>query len=86
MTDSTNLSLKIFGRNGLLFQGPVSSVTSTNEGGIFDVLPRHANFISLIQSKIVYRDAITKQEHEVHISNQAVLKASGNEIVVFLGM
>jgi F0F1-type ATP synthase epsilon subunit len=86
MPKPVNLALKIYGRNGVLFQGQVSSVSSANENGVFDILPGHANFISLIKSKIIYRDAITKQEHEVRIGSQAVLKATGDGIVVFLGM
>ena len=40
--------LLVKSREGILYQGEVESMTSFNEKGEFDILSRHANFISLI--------------------------------------
>ncbi len=85
MADTSSILLKVHGRRGVMFSGAVSSLSSVNKTGLFDVLPHHSNFISLIQKKIVYRDAISKQIHEIPI-DQAVMRATGNEVNIYLGL
>jgi F0F1-type ATP synthase epsilon subunit len=36
-------------RSKTYFDGKAKAITSTNETGVFDVLPQHANFITMIQ-------------------------------------
>ncbi len=37
--------------NELIWRGRASSVSSKNSAGIFDILPEHANFITMIQNE-----------------------------------
>jgi len=85
MAEKAHIFLKIHGRNGILFSGAVSSLTAVNKTGLFDVLPNHANFISLIQEKVTYRDAITNVAHIAPIG-QAIIMAVENQVDVYLGM
>ena len=49
-------------RTKVLFDEYVKSVTSKNDTGIFDVLPEHSNFISLISSPLTIRTLDGKKE------------------------
>lgn len=52
-TKENNLKVTIRSRTDSLFEGTAYSLTSVNEKGIFDVLPGHANFVSLISQYII---------------------------------
>ena len=76
--------LKVHSREGVVFDGVIDSMTSFNEKGEFDILARHANFISLIQNKIIIKDQ-QNIEQEIPIDN-ALLRMSGNELEVYVGI
>ncbi|MGD8744669.1 MAG: hypothetical protein PVJ52_03685, partial [Candidatus Woesebacteria bacterium] len=61
MASSGKLHLTIKNRERIIFDGEVKSLTSYNEKGKFDVLPQHANFISLIRKELVYRELDGKE-------------------------
>ncbi len=46
------IHLCVKSRNKIYFEDDVYSVTSSNDKGVFDVLPFHANFISIIRDFI----------------------------------
>ena len=71
-------------RNNLLFQGQVEAVSSLNDKGPFDVLPQHANFITLIQ-KFVTLHLSGKQEKKIELES-GVLKVRDNNVEVYLGI
>ena len=58
------LLLVIRDRTTLLFQGEVMAVSSFNDKGPFDILPQHANFISIIKKHVVLHLA-KKQEKRI---------------------
>lgn len=45
---SKELDVVIRSRSRTFFNGKVESITSSNATGIFDVLPTHANFITMV--------------------------------------
>jgi len=49
------LILKVKTRDEIIFEGPVKSLTSFNDKGRFDILDRHASFISLIYKSLIIR-------------------------------
>jgi F0F1-type ATP synthase epsilon subunit len=66
------------------FHGKAYSVTTENNLGPFDILPLHANLISLIQKRIVVK---TKDGKEVDYQfRNGVMEVSGNVVKVFLGI
>ena len=83
--NNNSLSVKIKTAEAILFEGEVLSLSSWNEQGPFDILPMHANFISLIQKGIslIQTDKKTKQ---IVLTERAVLHASSNVISIFLGV
>ncbi|MBA3724701.1 MAG: hypothetical protein H0W89_07530 [Candidatus Levybacteria bacterium] len=46
------IHLMVRNRKQILFDGDVKALTSKNDSGIFDVLPEHANFISVLKESI----------------------------------
>ena len=66
------------------FHGKALSLTTENELGPFDILPQHANLISLIKNQIIVRP---KEGAEINYKfRSGVLEASENTVRVFLGI
>lgn len=76
--------LLVKSREGIVFNGEVISLTSFNTKGRFDVLPQHANFISLIKNKLIIRDTQTNIK-ELPISN-GLMRVKGDNVEVYLGI
>ncbi len=84
-TKSTReISLTIRNRSVIVYRGPVKAVTSLNSKGRFDVLPEHANFISIITNYIIIHKP-DGTEQEIKIS-RGVLKVDGNAVSIYLGV
>jgi F0F1-type ATP synthase epsilon subunit len=84
MEKKAKFNLLVRSRDGVVFRGDVDSITSFNETGEFDVLPEHANFISLIQKQIVIRD-LKGEVRRIEISN-ALMRVRENFVEVYLGV
>lgn len=70
-------------KNKIYFEGDVFALTSYNDKGLFDVLPFHENFISLIKDKIILHN--NGEDKEMKIDN-GLLKTNGNKVSVYLGV
>lgn len=66
----------------ILFQGDVASITSYNKKGLFDVLPIHENFISIIEDVVILR---TSEGEETFPVTSGVIKVEKNNVQIFLG-
>jgi F0F1-type ATP synthase epsilon subunit len=82
----TSKTLHVFIRNRekVLFNEDVTSISSRNEKGIFDILPLHGNFISLIEQRLILQRGDGTKE-EVFVSN-GILRASENRVEVYIGV
>ncbi len=78
------LKLIVKSRDKTLFDGEVKSITSYNDKGVFDILPLHSNFISLINQKVVI-ETPDGLKQEIFVDN-AILRAVENTVQVFLGI
>ena len=77
------LSVKIMNPNKILWEGEANSVSSKNASGPFDILPRHANFITLIKKKVpIIVRSVSEGEKEFSFDN-AVMQVHGNNILIF---
>lgn len=77
-----NLSLHILSPLEDIFNGEVVSLSSRNSAGNFDILPEHANFITLIdKDPIIVR--MPGGEKKVFEFPQAVLRCHDGKIEVF---
>jgi F0F1-type ATP synthase epsilon subunit len=68
----------------VFFEGEAESVSSENQLGKFDVLPQHANFISLIFNEVII--VTPKKEKIVYHFEKGVLTVRKNEVRIFLGL
>jgi F0F1-type ATP synthase epsilon subunit len=71
-------------RNSILFDNDVKSITSKNDTGIFDILPEHSNFISLISSPLILRTA-DGQKKEITFKN-GLIKVKDNAIHCYVDL
>jgi F0F1-type ATP synthase epsilon subunit len=77
------ISVVIKNKDGTLFEGVARALTSYNEKGIFDVLPMHENFISVVRDFIrIYKTDGKKQDMRI---TSGVLKVLGNKVDVYIG-
>ncbi|PIY65443.1 hypothetical protein COY91_02440 [Candidatus Shapirobacteria bacterium CG_4_10_14_0_8_um_filter_39_15] len=76
------LSLLIRDREKVSFRNMVNSVTSISDKGVFDILPQHANFISMIKEKIIIRRQ-GKEDVRIPITI-GVLKVQRNQVEIYL--
>ena len=78
------ISVTVRNRQGLVWEGEVTSVSSTNQKGVFDILPQHANFVSTIGKKLVLRKPDGKIE-EINVES-GLIQVYKNKVLVFLGI
>ena len=84
ITTTEKLLVIVRDRNTLIFQGQVEAVSSFNDMGPFDVLPRHANLISLIKQAIILH-LTDKTEKRIEVTS-GVMKVRENNMEVYLGI
>lgn len=78
------LYLTVRNRERVVFEGPINSVTSFNDKGVFDVLPQHTNFISLIRRFLSFRDTVG-EKREIRLDS-GIMRVLGTKVDVFLGI
>ncbi len=78
------LNLTIRDRDSVIYDGEVNTLSSVNETGKFDVLRKHANFISLIKDYIIVRE-LTGEEKKYEIGS-GIMKVLENDIFIYLGL
>ena len=71
MVNSSNLTVVIRNREKVLYSGQAAAVTSINDKGVFDVLPQHESFITLIKEKVIIHPTL-KENKEIQIENGIV--------------
>jgi F0F1-type ATP synthase epsilon subunit len=76
------LTLVVKNRQNVVFQSPAYALSSENEIGSFDVLPEHANFISLIRKHIVIH-RLGAPDFEIPIS-AGIMKVWKDQVNVYL--
>lgn len=81
---SKNLTLTIIDSDNVIYDSAVKSVSSYNSHGIFDILPFHSNFITLITKKIIIND-LTGQKKEILI-DEGIMRVKRNSVQIFLGI
>ena len=82
MDNSSNLTVVVRNRENVLYSGQVAAVTSINDKGIFDVLPQHENFISLIKEKVIIHPTL-KENKEIQIEN-GIVRVHKDKVYVYV--
>jgi len=65
------------------YDGVAFSLTATSATGPFDILPKHHNFISLLEPCELIIRTIDEGEHRIRISG-GLIHVKADEVVVFL--
>lgn len=77
-----SINVTIRNRETILFQDKVESVTSYNDKGIFDILPEHESFISLIKNSVIIHKN-KKENQEIKIDN-GVVRVYENHVIFYI--
>lgn len=77
------ISVVVKDKEHTLFEGNVQAITSNNERGIFDVLPLHENFISVVKDFIRLHKTDGKVQ-DIKIGS-GVIKVTKNQAHVYVG-
>lgn len=80
----SQFSLKVMGREGIVYQGKVAALSSFNENGKFDILEKHANFISLIKNILIIHE-LSGKVREIKIGS-GLLRTKQDKVEVYLGI
>ncbi|MEK7533917.1 MAG: hypothetical protein AAB600_01130 [Patescibacteria group bacterium] len=78
------LDLVIRNKQGVLYNDKVEAVSSKNDKGVFDILPEHENFISIIRESIVIHKKIN-QNQEMKIGN-GIIRVYKNKVNIYVGI
>jgi F0F1-type ATP synthase epsilon subunit len=84
MNTRQQLDLTVISPAKIIYSGLVDALTAVNKTGKFDVLPQHANFISLIRDQIIiYRDGGFQDRFTF---KEAIIHCQKNRLHVFVGL
>ncbi len=70
-------------KNGIIMEEDVFAISSYNEVGIFDVLPLHTNFISLIRKKLTIHNGRENKDIDIGVG---LLRVIQNQVHIYLGL
>lgn len=78
------LHVRINSPEALIFESEAQWVSSCNVEGPFDVLPMHANFITLIENKKIMVKTVTGIKEFLY--QKAVLYAHNNFVSIYINL
>lgn len=78
------LHVTVRNRMKVIFDDDAHSVSSKNATGVFDILPEHSNFISLIMSPLTIRTMEGKKQ-EITFNN-GLLKVRNNTVHCYIDL
>ncbi len=81
---SDKIHLRVRNRAKVLFDEDVKALSSRNDTGLFDVLPEHANFISLINRKLIVHK-LDGNIQEIPLNN-GIIKVKDNAIRCYIDL
>jgi F-type H+-transporting ATPase subunit epsilon len=84
LTSSPELSVKAYSFNEIVYEGKAFSVSATNKIGPLDILPGHANMLTILSDCAVIIET-TNGEKQIEISN-GILKVSNNSVALFIDL
>ena len=77
-----NMAVKVYSPYKVYFDGLATSVTAESKTGEFDILPKHHNFITLLEPcELVVR---TESEEQVIPISGGIMHVKADDLVVFL--
>jgi F0F1-type ATP synthase epsilon subunit len=77
------LHVQIISPRTTYFDGKAASVSAINETGVFDILPYHHNFISLLNACAITIATTAGSQKSVDIL-RGIMHVKDNEVVIFV--
>lgn len=65
------------------YDGPAFSISAVNATGPFDILPKHHNFITLLQACDLMVRTVKKGDQKIRISG-GIMHVKADKVIVFL--
>ena len=81
MSESATLQLHMRNSQKVIYNGEINSLTSYNQKGIFDILPSHSNFISMIKDKIIFTPS--GGQKVTYPITTAIMRVTSNKVSIF---
>jgi F0F1-type ATP synthase epsilon subunit len=81
--NSHNMTVKVFSPYQTYYEGPAQSLSAKNDTGPFDILPKHHNFMTLVNEGEITIRVEGAEDKRLRIS-KGVLHARRNKVTVFL--
>lgn len=82
--NNSELDVLVISPEKVVYEGKADSISSLNNKGKFDILPLHANFISIISKSLLIQDK-SGQKKELNIDN-GIIKVLRDKVYIFLGI
>lgn len=80
--DGKHMHVKVYAPFKVYFDGDAKSISAVNDTGPFDILPRHHNFMTLLNTcDIIVR---TDNSEEAVPIQRGVMHVKADEVIVFL--
>jgi len=78
---SDRLNVRINSPEKFIWEGDATSVSSVNDRGPFDILPMHANFVTLVKNRPIRVN--TGSEVKEYTFPNAIIYAHANQIFIY---
>ncbi len=80
--DGKTMHVKVYAPFKVYFDGEANSISGVNDTGTFDILPKHHNFMTLLNSGDII---VRTDDNEEHIKiARGIMHVKADEVVVFL--
>jgi F0F1-type ATP synthase epsilon subunit len=84
MSNNANIDVVIKNKETTVYKDRVAAVSSVNDRGVFDILPEHENFISLIKDKIIIHPTL-RENKEVPIQN-GIMRVYKDQVQIYVDL
>ncbi len=82
-TPTATMRVKVYAPFVVYFDGPAASLTATNDTGLFDILPGHKNFMSLLNPGLITVRQQDKPDFIIKIA-EGLMHVKADLVTVFL--
>ena len=80
--DGKTMHIKVYAPFKVYFDGEANSISAVNDTGAFDILPKHHNFMTLLNTgEIIVRT--DNNEENIKIT-RGIMHVKADEVIVFL--
>lgn len=81
-TPQDHLEVFVINPDEMIWSGKAKSVSSENSAGPFDILPQHANFVTMIKNKPIVIRTDTDQKIEYSYKS-AVISVEKDKVLIY---